>query len=88
MTKQQFDNLNSSELIMPIYNKDRAFRIKSVNCRECLIELYEKRYFSDTMWYRYENCDIVTYCKVVDTETFEEKNMYTTHQKVAEFKKE
>lgn len=72
MTKNQFEKLTGFEYIQPNYTEKSAYKIKSINKTQGIIELYEKRYISDTQFYRYENVEIVKLIKAVDNDTFED----------------
>jgi len=74
MNKEQFEKLSFDKLVQPNYPEyfNKGFRILTINHREGLVEVNEKRMWSDSTWYRYENLSVVTYSKVMDTETFEE----------------
>ncbi len=74
MNKEQFEKLSFDKLVQPNYPEyfNKGFRILTINNREGLVEVNEKRMWSDSTWYRYENLSVVTYSKVMDTETFEE----------------
>jgi hypothetical protein len=79
MNKEQFEKLNSHNLVQPNYPEysDKGFRILTINHREGLVEVNEKRMWNETSWYRYENLNIVKYSKVIDKETFEEIEKYS-----------
>ena len=78
MTKEQFNTITSGCLVQPKYDgySDKGFNVLTINSREGLIEINQVRYMSKSEWYRYENLDIVTYKKVIDKNTFEEKENY------------
>ncbi len=78
MKREEFDKLISDKLVQPNYPEysNKGFRILTINYREGLVEINEKRMWDDTIWYRYENLTVVKYCKVFDDETFEEVEKY------------
>lgn len=66
MNKEIFDRLSRNNQVQPNYPEysSEGFRILTINHREGLIEINEKRMWHDTTWYRYENLSIVKFSKM------------------------
>jgi hypothetical protein len=59
MTKEEFNNLTTNNIVRPIYEKHTQYKIINIDRKYNTIEIEQSRIYSKTTCYSYEHLNII-----------------------------